>query len=62
MDSNMSNAYTICKIHYIESGKRNGCGKCPIMKECQSSHEWSQSGLLNWQNKCESAAIKVNQL
>jgi len=53
----MINALSICTTHYIESGKKNGCGKCPIIKECQSPHEWSQAGVSAWRDKCETAAV-----
>lgn len=44
MECLSSNTLAICHAHYVEPGKRNGCGKCPIHSECTAPVEWSWAG------------------
>ena len=44
MERLSSKTITVCNAHYVEPGKRNGCGKCPIHSECTAPVEWSLAG------------------
>ncbi|MCB4358445.1 hypothetical protein [Quatrionicoccus australiensis] len=53
-------ALLICHEHYNDfRPKTNGCGKCPIHKECTSPVGAGQAALDDWRKKVNQAAENV---
>ncbi|SDS24673.1 hypothetical protein SAMN05216198_1528 [Halopseudomonas litoralis] len=49
----------ICEQHYIEAGRRNGCGRCPIHAQCTAPmNGWSWEALAEHNRKINEAVAK----
>jgi len=53
-------ALAVCETHYTTPGKGNGCGKCPIQRECITQRPVrSMVELEVWRARVNEAAEKA---